>query len=154
MQLFAGMTESVGTKLGFVAQRAKRDKSSIFDRIMHHINEESLKASFQQLRKEGAVGVDGTSWREVPEWGEEYGQRLEDNIKGLMGRIKKMSYRPQAVRRVYIPKENGEERPIGIPAIEDKMVQKSMSWEGFNKYLKRYPLPTPQIVHRFYVCSV
>lgn len=121
MQLFAGMTESVGTKLGFVAERAKRDKSLVFDRVMHHINEESLKASFQQLRKECAVGVDGISW-------EEYGKKLEENIKGLMERIKKMSYRPQAVRRVYIPKENGTQRPIGIPAIEDKMVQKAMSW--------------------------
>ncbi len=121
MLLFVGMTESVGTKLGFVAERAKRDKSAIFDRILHHINEESLKASFQQLRKESAVGVDGTSW-------EEYGRQQEENIKGLMERIKRMSYRPQAVRRVYIPKENGTRRPIGIPAIEDKMVQKAMSW--------------------------
>ena len=64
MQLFVGMTESVETKLGFVAERARRDKTSVFDRIMHHINEESLKASFQQLRKECAVGIDGTSWEE------------------------------------------------------------------------------------------
>lgn len=80
MQLFAGMTESVGTKLGYVAERAKRDKSVVFDRIMHHINEESLKASFQQLRKECAVGVDGISW-------EEYGKRLEENIKGFFDNV-------------------------------------------------------------------
>ncbi len=121
MQLFAGMTEGVETKLGFVAERAKRDKSATFDRIMHHVNEESLKASFQQLRKECAVGIDGISL-------EEYGKQLEENIKGLMVRIKKMSYRPQPVRRVYIPKADGDQRPIGIPAIEDKMVQKAMSW--------------------------
>ena len=121
MQLFAELTESVGTKLGFVAERAKRDKVAVFGNLMHHINEESLKASFQQLRKGCAVGTDGTSW-------EEYGKPLEANIKGLMERIKKMSYRPQPVRRVYIPKDNGEQRPIGIPAIEDKMVQKAMSW--------------------------
>jgi group II intron reverse transcriptase/maturase len=121
MLLFAGMTESVGTKLGFVAERAKRDKSAMFDRVLHHINEESLKAGFQQLRKESAVGVDGTSWKG-------YAEELEANIKGLMERIKRMGYRPQAVRRVYIPKENGTQRPIGIPAIEDKMVQKAMSW--------------------------
>jgi len=120
MQLFVGMTESVETKLGFVAERAKRDKSAIFDRVMHLINEESLKASFQQLRKDGAVGIDGLSW-------EEYDKNLEANIKGLMLRIRKMSYRPQPVRRVYIPKDNGEQRPIGIPSIEDKMVQKAMS---------------------------
>lgn len=121
MQLFAGMTESMRTKLGFVAERAKRDKKVIFDNLMHLINEESLKASFQQLQKEGAVGIDGTSWKE-------YEEQLNENIKGLMGRIKKLSYRPQAVKRVYIPKENGTLRPIGIPAVEDKMVQKAMSW--------------------------
>lgn len=121
MQLFAEITENVATKLGFVAERAKRDKKAVFNNLMHLINEESLKASYQQLRKESAVGVDGTSWKE-------YGERLEENIKGLVGRIEKMSYRPQAVRRVYIPKDNGEQRPLGIPAIEDKIVQKAMSW--------------------------
>ena len=111
----------MATKLGFVAERAKRDKSATFDNLMHLINEESLKASYQQLRKDCAVGVDGISWKE-------YGQRLESNIKGLMERIAKMSYRPQAVRRVYIPKDNGAVRPLGIPVIEDKIVQKAMSW--------------------------
>ena len=115
MQLFAEMTESMSTKLSYVAERARRERGATFDNLMHLINKESLKASFQQLRKECAVGMDGTSW-------EEYGQELEENIKGLMGRIKKMGYRPQPVRRVYIPKENGTARPIGIPAIEDKMV--------------------------------
>ena len=121
MQLFAEITENVETRLGFVAERAKRDKKATFDNLMHLINEESLKASYQQLRKECAVGVDGTSWKE-------YGERLEENIKGLVGRIEKMSYRPQAVRRVYIPKDNGAQRPLGIPAIEDKIVQKAMGW--------------------------
>ena len=58
MQLFAEITESMATRLGFVAERAKRDKKSTFDNLMHLINEESLKASYQQLRKECAVGVD------------------------------------------------------------------------------------------------
>lgn len=121
MQLFAGMTESVATKLGFIAERAAREKELVFNQVMHHINEESLKASYQELKKDTATGVDGVSWKE-------YGEKLEENIKRLMERIKKMSYRPQAVRRVNIPKENGKLRPIGIPTIEDKMVQKAMSW--------------------------
>ena len=120
MLLFAELTENMATKLGFIAERAKREKTAIFDNVMHHINEESLKVSYQQLRKECAVGVDGTNW-------EEYGKELENNIRGLMGRMKQMSYRPQAVRRVYIPKDNGTQRPLGIPAVEDKMVQKAMS---------------------------
>ena len=70
MQLFAEMTESMSTKLGYVAERARREKTVTFDNLMHLINEESLKASFQQLRKECAVGVDVISW-------EEYGQKLE-----------------------------------------------------------------------------
>src|SRR5476651_2555289 len=107
MQLFAEITESMTTKLGYVAERARREKTVSFDNLMQLINEESLKASYQQLRKECAVGVDGISW-------EEYGEKLEENIKGLMGRIKRMGYRPQPVRRVYIPKENGTTRPIGI----------------------------------------
>jgi retron-type reverse transcriptase len=121
MRLFAEIIESVGTRLGFVAERAKRDKCAIFDNLMHLINEESLNAGYQQLQKECAVGVDGTSWKE-------YGERLKENIKGLVGRVEKMSYRPHAVRRVYIPKDNGAQRPLGIPAIEDKIVQKAMSW--------------------------
>jgi RNA-directed DNA polymerase len=120
MRLFAEIAESVDTQLGFVAERAKRDKSVTFDNLMHLINEDSLKAGYWRLQKECAVGVDGVSWKE-------YGEKLDENIKGLIGRIKTMSYRPQAVRRVYIPKDNGEQRPIGIPAIEDKVVQKTMS---------------------------
>ena len=120
MRLFAEIAESVDTQLGFVAERAKRDKVASFDNLMHLINEESLKAGYWRLQKECAAGVDGISWKE-------YGERLDENIKGLIGRIRTMSYRPQAVRRVYIPKGNGEQRPIGIPAMEDKMVQKAMS---------------------------
>ncbi|MFH1877266.1 MAG: group II intron reverse transcriptase/maturase [Candidatus Omnitrophota bacterium] len=121
MQLFAEVTESMGTKLGFVAERAKRDKTARFGNLMHLISEESLKASYRQTRKDGAVGVDGKSW-------EEYGEGLEKDIKGLMERMKAMSYRPQAVRRVHIPKANGGKRPLGIPAVEDKVVGKAMSW--------------------------
>ena len=121
MLLFAEIAESMGTRLSFVAQRAKKDKGASFDNLMHLINEESLKAGYRQLRKECAVGVDGISW-------EGYGVELEANIKGLAGKLKTMSYRPQAVRRVYIPKDNGDRRPLGIPAIEDKIVQKVMSW--------------------------
>ena len=110
MLLFAEIAEGMATKLGFVAQRARQDKGASFDNLMHLINEETLKAGYRRLRKECAVGVDGISW-------EAYGAELEANIKGLAGRIRTMSYRPQAVRRVYIPKDNGNTRPLGIPAI-------------------------------------
>ena len=80
MLLFAEMTESMGTKLGYVAERAKSDKAARFGNLMHLMTEETLKASYQQLRKDGAVGVDGASWKE-------YGERLEENIKGLVARL-------------------------------------------------------------------
>ncbi len=121
MQLFAEITESMGTKLGFVAERAKREKTAKFGNLMQVVTEEILEASYQQLKKEGAVGMDGTTWKE-------YGERLKDNIKGLVALMKSMSYRPQAVRRVYIPKADGKQRPLGIPTVEDKMVGKAMSW--------------------------
>ena len=91
-----------------------------FNNLMHVIGKEFVKANYYQLRRNGAEGKDEVSWKE-------YGKELEANIEELLGRMKKMSYRPQAVRRVYIPKENGKQRPIGIPTTEDKFVQKAMS---------------------------
>lgn len=62
MQLFAEITESVGTKLGFIAERARREKTATFENIFHQVGEESLNASYRQLRKGSAAGVDGISW--------------------------------------------------------------------------------------------
>lgn len=88
--------------------------------LMHHLlREEFLKECFQRLKRDVAVGVDGVTVRE-------YETNLEANIKDVVARIKSMSYRPQSVRRVYIPKGNGSKRPLGIPAVEDKIVQMGM----------------------------
>lgn len=108
------------TKLGFISQCAAREPGKKFHSIMHHVNEGSLKANFYELGRRRAVGVDGVSWQE-------YEQRLEANIDGLVERMRRMGYRPQPVRRVYIPKDDSANRPLGIPAVEDKVVQKTMS---------------------------
>ena len=111
--------ETMATKLDFISQRAARGPKIKFDNVMHHINEGTLKASFYELGRNRALGVDGVSWQE-------YEKHLNDNIEDLLGRMKRMGYRPQAIRRVYIPKGNGDKRPLGILTIEDKMVQKAI----------------------------
>lgn len=112
--------KDVETELALIAKRAAEEPECQFNNLMHLINGEFLKVNYQQLGRNRAEGVDEVSW-------EEYGKQLEENIGELLKRMRKMSYRPQAVRRVYIPKENGKERPIGIPATEDKMVQRAKS---------------------------
>jgi len=87
---------------------------------MHLLNKENLKECFYRLRKDAATGNDGTSWKE-------YESNLDDNLEDLVARMKKWSYRPQPVKRVYIPKSNGKLRPLGIPATEDKIVQAAIA---------------------------
>lgn len=104
------------TKLTLITRRAQEDKKCRFNNLMHLINESSLLESFRMLKKGRAAGVDGTSL-------EEYERDWQKNVADLLKRLKSMSYRPQPVKRVYIPKGNGEQRPLGIPTVEDKLVQ-------------------------------
>jgi group II intron reverse transcriptase/maturase len=104
------------TKLNLITRRAKEDKSCKFNNLMHLVNFKNLEECFRRLKKGKATGVDGTTI-------EEYEKNLRENLESLIKRMKKMSYRPQPVRRVYIPKDNGKERPLGIPTVEDKLVQ-------------------------------
>lgn len=75
-----------------------------------------LKEAYERLQRDGAVGVDGETW-------EQYGEDLDSRLLDLQDRIQRGSYHPKPVRRVYIPKPGGGERPLGIPALEDKIVQ-------------------------------
>lgn len=88
--------------------------------LMRNVNEETLKEAHRKQPGKKAVGIDG-------ETKAGYEENLEENIQELVRRMKTFSYRPQAVRRVYIPKANGKMRPLGIPAYEDKLVQSVMS---------------------------
>jgi RNA-directed DNA polymerase len=99
-----------------VAERAKRDPDARFNSLAHLMDEEALGRAFTRIRKGAAVGVDGTTK-------EEYGQRLEENLRELHERLRAKRYRHQPIRRVHIPKADGRTRPIGISSTEDKIVQ-------------------------------
>jgi group II intron reverse transcriptase/maturase len=83
------------------------------------LDERFLKECYFELGRDRASGIDGVSW-------DEYGANLEENLKGLVARMKAKRYKPQPARRVYIPKGEHSQRPLGLPSLEDKIVQKGM----------------------------
>ncbi len=98
---------------------ATRDRRMRFTALLHHIYElETLRAAYLSLKREASAGVDGETWRH-------YGERLEENLRDLADRVKRGAYRAKPVRRVYIPKADGRQRPLGVTALEDKVVQRA-----------------------------
>jgi RNA-directed DNA polymerase len=109
----------VQAALGRVRQVAEQQKGARFTALLHHIYAiDTLRAAFCELERDAAPGVDGETW-------EHYGQDLEANLVALSDRVGRGTYRPQPVRRVYIPKRDGQQRPIGVTALEDKIVQRA-----------------------------
>jgi len=108
--------QSWPTFLRAIADKARKDPNHRFGDLYRHLNEESLRASFYLLRKAAASGVDGVTFRQ-------YERNLEDNLANLVERLKRKSYHARLVRRKYIPKGNGKLRPLGIPTLEDKLLQ-------------------------------
>ncbi len=109
------------TKLARINEIARQRKEERFTSLVHLINTQTLKESHEALKKGKAAGVD-----EITK--EEYEGKLEENIAGLVDRMKRQAYKPQPVRRIYIPKPGKSKyRPLGIPAYEDKLVQKAMA---------------------------
>jgi len=108
------------TKLNLISERVKRDEACRLTSLVHLLNEESLKDAFLSLKKGKAAGVDGETI-------ESYSSNLDENIKSLVTRMKNQSYIPKPARRTYIAKANGKQRPLGIPAIEDKIVQRGIA---------------------------
>ena len=106
----------VETRLKLITQMAKDDSKVKFTSIAHILNEEHLAQCYKALKKNKASGIDGVTV-------EEYGINLGKNLKELISRMKALQYYPQAVRRVYIPKGEGKVRGLGIPSVEDKIVQ-------------------------------
>ena len=97
---------------------AARDRRMRFTALLHHIYDvDRLRAAYFALKREAAAGVDGETWRS-------YGERLEDNLRELAERLKRGAYRAKPVRRVYIAKTDGQKRPLGVTALEDKIVQR------------------------------
>ena len=109
----------MSTQIDRISELAKEDAKRQFYSIGHMITPESLYAAFRGLRKKASAGVDGVTY-------EEYERDVARNIQTLHERLKNGKYQAQPLRRVYIPKENGKQRPISIPALEDKIVQKAM----------------------------
>jgi len=111
--------EDALSALGRVRQAAEKDKQLRFTALLHHIyNLDTLRTAYHSLKKEAAPGVDGETWRH-------YGETLEDNLQDLTRRLKRGAYRAKPVRRVYIPKTDGRQRPLGVTALEDKIVQRA-----------------------------
>ena len=100
---------------------ARRDSQLKFTSLLHHVNEDCLTESFYHLKKSAAVGVDGVTWAD-------YEQNMEANIADLHDRIHRGGYRAKPSRRVWIPKANGRQRPLGIASLEDKIVQQAVLW--------------------------
>ena len=111
----------VCTKLQRVAEMSKRISGEALTTLAHHIDLEFLKEAYRRTRKDGASGVDGKT-------AEEYAANLETNLESLLDRFKAGTYRAPPVRRVHIPKGDGEKtRPIGIPTFEDKILQRAVT---------------------------
>jgi len=105
------------TDINRIAELAKEDPKRQFSSIAHLITARKLEEAFRSLRKDASAGIDGVTY-------EQYEANVEENIRQLHQRLKDGKYRAQPLRRVYIPKEDGKQRPISIPALEDKLVQK------------------------------
>ncbi len=108
----------MSTELDRISELAKEDGKRQFYSIAHMITFGALYAAFRGLRKKASAGVDGVTY-------EDYERDVAGNIQALHERLKNGKYQAQPLRRVYIPKENGKQRPISIPALEDKIVQKA-----------------------------
>ncbi len=103
-----------------VRQAARRERKTRFTALLHHVYDlETLRAAYLGLKREAAPGVDGETWRH-------YGEALEENLQDLSARLKRGAYRAKPVRRVYIPKADGRQRPLGVTTLEDKLVQRAM----------------------------
>jgi RNA-directed DNA polymerase len=112
-------TYDMGTALEGIRQTARGNKGARFTGLLHHIYAvERLRAAYLALKRDAAAGVDGQTWQS-------YGQALEANLLELSDRLARGGYRPQPVRRVYIDKADGSKRPLGVPALEDKIVQRA-----------------------------
>ena len=102
-----------------VRQAAYKDKKLRFTALFHHVyNIDRLRHAYLCLKRDAAPGVDGETWQH-------YGEALEENLRDLGGRLKRGAYRAKPVRRVYIPKADGRQRPLGVTALEDKIVQRA-----------------------------
>ena len=107
------------SELAGVRGVARRDRKARFTALFHHLTVERLRVAFRELNPRAAVGVDGVSWQQ-------YGEKLEGNLAELHARLQRGAYRARPSRRAYIPKSDGRLRPLGVAALEDKIVQRAV----------------------------
>jgi group II intron reverse transcriptase/maturase len=111
--------ESVSLALDRIRETARRDKRVRFTALLHHVTIDLLRCSFYQLKRRAAAGIDGVTW-------DQYEAGLEKRLADLHGRVHRGAYRAKPSRRQYIPKPDGRQRPLGIAALEDKIVQRAV----------------------------
>src|ERR1700730_11115761 len=109
----------VSQGLSGVRQAARENGQERFTALLHHVSVDLLRESFDALKKNAAPGADGVTWRE-----DEMG--LEGRLIDLHSRVHRGTYRARPSRRVYIPKADGRQRPLGIAVLEDKIVQQAV----------------------------
>ncbi len=114
------MDNSTLTLLPLISERARKEPRLQFTSLAHLLNERFLRGCYLELGRDRASGIDGVSWQA-------YGENLDENLANLVKRMKAKRYKPQPAKRVYIPKNEHEKRPLGLPSLEDKIVQKGIS---------------------------
>jgi len=112
--------ESALSGLSRVREAAKRDSKLQFSNLLHHVNVDLLRQSYWALNRQAATGVDGVTWQE-------YGKELEERLPELHDRVQCGRYQAKPSKRIWIPKPDGQQRPIGIAALEDKIVQQALT---------------------------
>jgi len=110
----------VSQGLAGVRRAAREGKETKFTALLHHLTVDLLRESFYALKRKAAPGVDGVTWQE-------YEARLEGRLLDLHGRVHRGAYRAKPSRRVFIPKPDGRQRPLGVAALEDKVVQQAVA---------------------------
>ena len=112
--------EGVPSAWDRIRQAAKTDKGRRFTALLHHVYAiETLREAYFGLKQDAAPGVDGETWQA-------YGEQLENNLEDLSARLQRGAYRAKPVRRTYIPKPDGRQRPLGVTTVEDKVVQRAL----------------------------
>src|SRR5271167_3050779 len=102
-----------------VREAAAKDRKQRFTALLHHIYDvDTLRAAYFSLKRDAAAGVDGETWRH-------YGEQVEENLRALAARVERGAYRAKPVGRVYIAKADGRQRPLGVTALEDKILQRA-----------------------------
>jgi RNA-directed DNA polymerase len=120
-QTRAGRSAGLGVSsdLDRVRRVARRDKDVKFTALLHHVSVDRLREAYRAISPDAAPGVDGVTWRD-------YGRDLEMNLRDLHARVHRGAYRARPSRRVFIPKPDGRQRPLGVAALEDKILQRSV----------------------------